>query len=196
MPPKAASVPGTYVVRAGDTLYSIAYRFDLDPKALARANGIRSPYVIFPGQSLRLRAEAPPVEPKTRKPARSRAPDTAVASGWVWPVGARSVSEFGGGRKGIDFDISSKAAIKSAAQGEVVYAGGGIGGFEQLIIVKHSASLLSAYSFNGAVRVRERDRVKAGGVLADIDPRGRVPQRLHFEIRRDGEPVNPRSFIK
>jgi lipoprotein NlpD len=95
----------------------------------------------------------------------------------------------------MDFNVSSAQSVKSASAGQVVYAGSGIGGFAKLVIVRHSESLLSAYSFNGEARVQESQRVIAGETLAEVTPRGRAKQVLHFEIRRDGEPVNPRSVI-
>ncbi len=78
----------------------------------------------------------------------------------------------------------------------MVYAGNGIGGFERLIIVKHSNALLSAYSFNGVMAVVEQQSVKAGERLADIRSTGRTSQKLHFELRKDGDPINPTLMIR
>jgi lipoprotein NlpD len=78
----------------------------------------------------------------------------------------------------------------------VVYAGNGLGGFRHLTIIKHNDTYLSAYSLNFAPSVAEGDSIKAGGLVADIQGRGRAAQTLHFEIRREGEPVSPRSVIR
>ena len=79
--------------------------------------------------------------------------------------------------------------------GEVVYAGNGIAGFERLVIVKHTTDLLSAYSFNGKIRVAEQQRVAGGAIIADILPRPGVGQKLHFEVRRKGQPINPATLL-
>ena len=80
--------------------------------------------------------------------------------------------------------------------GNVVYEGGGIGGFENLIIIKHSSELLSAYSFNGGVEVTEQQTVKSGDVLARIKPVSESGESVHFEIRRNGRPIDPKTLIK
>jgi lipoprotein NlpD len=92
--------------------------------------------------------------------------------------------------------VAMQVAIRAAASGEVVYAGSGIGGYERLIIVKHTPELLSAYSFNGEIRVAERDRLNAGAPLAQMRSALRKPEKLHFELRRQGVPVNPRNVLK
>jgi len=85
--------------------------------------------------------------------------------------------------------------IRAAADGEVVYSGGGLIGYGELIIVKHGESYLSAYGYNRSLRVREGERVKAGDVIALM---GRGPADrplLHFEIRIDGKPADPARFL-
>jgi lipoprotein NlpD len=101
---------------------------------------------------------------------------------------------FGDGNKGVDFRLSGVAAIVAAAQGEVVYAGAGLGGYTHLVILKHNASFLSAYGFDAKLVTTEGKIVKAGGKLADISTEGAV-RSLHFEVRLDGEPVNPATVI-
>lgn len=192
------SQPGsrrTHVVGQGDTLYAIAWRYQLDVDGLARANGLRAPYTIFPGQRLRLEsrpgaAPAPAVVPQM--PAVQTRDIT-----WTWPVGLSPVKKFSKKNKGIDYSIEPgrEIAVGSAGTGVVVYAGNGIGGFERLIIVRHGPHLLSAYSFNGAIAVREQQQVKAGQKIADIKNVGRTSQKLHFELRRDGIPINPGTVI-
>ncbi len=212
----------SYVVQKGDTLYSIAWRFELDYKGLARANGVRAPYRIVPGQRLSLvtqlapstrilaPVDSPPAasasQPKpSSQPLNRAGSKNNVASGelakvWTWPLGIKPYTEFGRGNKGLDYrlgdDLSRNMTVRSTNAGEVVYAGTGIGGFERLVIVKHNVSLLSAYSFDGSLRVAEKQTVKAGAELADIKNRGRSKQSLHFELRKDGQPINPRQFLR
>ncbi|MCR9258505.1 MAG: peptidoglycan DD-metalloendopeptidase family protein [Pseudomonadaceae bacterium] len=212
----------SYVVQKGDTLYSIAWRFELDYKGLARANGVRAPYRIVPGQRLSLVTQLtpsarirtpvtrPPAAPASQPKPSSQQPATTdpagnVASGelakaWTWPLGIAPYAEFGRGTRGLNYrlgdDRNRRMTVRSTNSGEVVYAGTGLGGFEHLVIVKHSASLLSAYSFDGSLRVTEKQKIKAGGELADIRNRGRSKQSLHFELRKDGQPINPRQFLR
>ena len=222
--PKAVRPPSTrlpikevrvshYVVRHGDTLYSIAWQFKLDHQGLAYANRIAPPYTIYPGQSVALQVEMPPTRPITRRPtaapkkarreaAPTKKPPAPVAKSglspmWVWPVEYKASRGYSAENKGVDFELppGSKGRVSASNGGKIVYSGNGIGGFEQLIIVKHTDTLLSAYSFNGTARVKEQEIVKVRQKIADIFSAGRTVQKLHFEIRREGEPVDPGKFI-
>jgi len=190
--------PSSYVVEPGDTLYSIAWRFDFDHRALARANDVRPPYTIYPGQRLRL-AEAPRpagrAAPPSRSPAPVSRPAAPAAGAWRVPTAAPVSRPFGDGNKGLDYRLSAAHEVRAAAAGDVVYAGSGLGGYRHLVIVKHNAEFLSAYSFDRGLAVTEGRRIKAGALLADNVDGGRRPGTLHFEIRRDGDPVNPRVLI-
>ena len=107
-------------------------------------------------------------------------------------------AKFSATRKGLDFAINKNVknlAVKATQGGKVVYAGNGIGGYERLIIVKHSESLLSAYSFDGRVTVQEQIQVKAGEKIADIRYTGRKQQVMHFELRQRGQPVDPTRWL-
>ncbi len=201
---RAPALPREYVVKRGDTLYSIAWRYGFDHLALARANGLDRPFLINPGQRLRLasapakvarRAPVPrPPRPAAPPSAQSAAP---VLDRWVWPLEQAPQREFGGDSPGMDFLVArgERVTVRAAGAGRVVYAGVGLGSFEHLIIVRHSDVLLSAYGFNGNASVREQQAVKAGQKLADITASGRTSQKLHFELRREGEPVDPRSVL-
>ncbi|MEZ5558395.1 MAG: peptidoglycan DD-metalloendopeptidase family protein [Pseudomonadales bacterium] len=192
--PVFAEPGASYEVQAGDTLYSIAWRFGRDFRALAAANGIRSPYTIYPGQRLRLDARVRATKPQTVPPARAAPPRQAI--GWRWPTQAAVQRRFGQGNRGIDYQLRAGERVWSAGGGAVVYAGKGLGGFRFLVIVKHDDSFLSAYSVNVPLQVREGQTIKAGTVLADIEKTGRTVGALHFEVRKDGEPVDPASVIR
>lgn len=192
--PVFGTPPDSYRVEAGDTLYSIAWRFGLDHQRLARANGIAPPFTIYPGQRLRLR-EAAPARSPVREP-RSPAPSRPTADGpWQAPTGAPVARSFGDGNKGIDYRLGADHRVRAAAAGDVVYAGSGLGGYRHLVIVRHGPEYLSAYSFDLAMAVAEGQLIKAGAVLADKVVGGRRPGTLHFEIRRHGDPVDPRLLI-
>ena len=85
--------------------------------------------------------------------------------------------------------------ILAAASGRVVYSGGGLIGYGELIIVKHNDTYLSAYGHNASVLVKEGDTIKKGQRIATMGVGPGLEPRLHFEIRRNGEPVDPRRYL-
>jgi len=196
-----------YTVRAGDTLYSIAWRFEMDYQGLARANGIAAPYVIRPGQKMRLITQMPVSQRAVTKSARAtgKAPPAtppaikskAGPGRWKWPLPGRPTSEYSSRSKGVDFGLQpgARAELVAAGAGEIVYAANGIGGFERLVIIKHTSALLSAYGFNGQLRVKEGEQVATGAPLANLSSRSAAQVALHFELRKNGQPVNPRSYL-
>ncbi len=133
---------------------------------------------------------------RTARVARaSKKSEPGKSDKWSWPVKLPPASRFGPGNKGLDFNIEKKQQIVSAGQGTVVYAGNGIAGFERLIIVKHSESLLSAYSFNGRIITREQRNVGVNDLLGEILPISTKRDVFHFELRRNGQPVNPEQVL-
>ena len=92
--------------------------------------------------------------------------------------------------------LSKPTSLVAAGNGSVVYEGGGIGGYENLIIIKHSNELLSAYSFNGGAKIKEQEIVQYGDTLASIDPSSKDQERVHFEVRKNGRPIDPSTLIK
>lgn len=112
-----------------------------------------------------------------------------------WPVEGPLLGRYAGGdpaRAGIDIGAKAGTQVRAAADGDVVYSGNGLVLYGELIIIKHNNSLLSAYARNGRRLVEEGARVKAGQPIAEI---GASRQQLHFEIRRDGKPVNPLDYL-
>lgn len=213
-------VPASYRVRSGDTLYSIAWRYGMDYRTLARINGIDSRYLIYPGQVLRLRgtaaatrsatrssaASTASASPKTTTPAaarttRSHAEPTPVASGsikWSWPATGQIIGRFSSGsnpNKGINLSGNRGDPVYAAAPGRVVYAGSGLLGYGNLVIINHNRQYLSAYAHNSRILVKENDTVQAGDKIAEIGSTGAGRTMLHFEIRRDGKPVNPLKYL-
>ncbi len=117
---------------------------------------------------------------------------------WSWPSQGRLLHAFGPsqtGGKGIDIAGRLGQDVTAAANGWVVYSGSGLRGYGQLIIVKHDKSLLSAYGNNGKLLVKEGDAVRGGEVIAVMGENGDYGPMLHFEIRRDGKPVNPLDYL-
>ncbi len=220
--PEAQS--GTYLVRKGDTVYSIAWTFGLDYRALAAANGLRPPYPLRPGQ--RLRMSAPP-RPRTYVATKSR-PKAAVpvperrgqvvkvysrpakrqtqtvwrnkpAPRWSWPARGRVVQGFSAnltGNRGINISGRLGEPVHAAASGVVVYSGDGVRGYGNLLIIKHNDSYLSAYAYNRKLLVRLGQRVRAGQTIAEMGRNNAGRVMLHFEIRRNGRPVNPERYLR
>lgn len=217
---KAQSNDTYTTVQPGDTLYSIAFRNNLDYHDLAAWNNIGSDYTIYPGQRLRLRPPAGgshPVRIASRAAATSPAaprpnPATATAkttasaesSGssafnghWRWPVKGKVVHGFAPdhGSKGIDIAGQLGQTIVAAAAGKVVYSGNALKGYGKLIIIKHSGRYLSAYGYNSRMLVNEGQWVRAGQPIAEMGQGPEQHDELHFEIRDRGRPVDPLKFL-
>ncbi|WP_368056554.1 peptidoglycan DD-metalloendopeptidase family protein [Saccharospirillum sp.] len=116
---------------------------------------------------------------------------------WVWPHSGKIVRTFDSNvsdRKGVDLTGEIGDSVVAAATGSVVYAGNGLPGYGNLIILEHQGSLLSAYAFNQELLVSEQDRVTQGQAIARMGRQGDQPS-LHFEIRQEGKPVDPMRFL-
>jgi lipoprotein NlpD len=203
---------GHYTVRAGDTLYSIAFRYGLDHSDLARWNGLGDGSLIHPGKVLRLAPAAQPapsggaVASSAKPAARAPAPATSPAKpadpvpAWQWPTRGPIVETFAAGtqvhRSGILISGQRGQPVVAAAAGQVVYSGSGLKGYGKLIIIQHNETYLTAYGHNSALLVAEGDNVERGERIASMgETPGRLP-RLHFEIRRRGDPIDPVPFLR
>ena len=153
-------------------------------------------------------APAPPVVPVKPAPAEppppappSRTTDTAASVAgvlWRWPGKGSLVGNFVAGdqtRQGIDIAGTSGDPVLAAADGEVVYSGNGLLGYGELIIVKHNATFLSAYGHNRKRLVQEGEHIKAGQQIAEMGSSASARDELHFEIRKNGKPVNPLDYL-
>ncbi len=214
------SKQGVYRVRPGDTLYAIAWRYGLDYTDIARINHLQAPYKLEIGQSLYLVSPGrqstqttqkqvviePPVPQKKTMPAKpvketEAKPVSAKTTSpfeWEWPAAGKVVQGFdgkGSQNKGIDIVNRMGTPIKAAASGQVVYSGSGLPGYGYLIIIKHSDAYLSAYAHNSTVLVKEGQRVKAGEVIARMGNTGADKVMLHFEIRKQGKPIDPEGVL-
>lgn len=118
---------------------------------------------------------------------------------WMWPVRGRVVGQFSSGQlgnKGIDIVGQYGQPVRASESGIVVYSGSGLRGYGNLIIIKHNASFLSAYAYNSELKVAEGAQVKAGQEIASMGRAMSGQVMLHFEIRRDGKPVNPIQYLR
>lgn len=275
---RTLSGAAVHTVVAGDTLYSIALRYDKDYHDIARINGLDSNFLIRPGQRLRLEGEAAPrvlaprtvaatipktvpavpktesktsakVESKTEiktdaksvakveikpeiktdtkpqakpsavtviaKPSVAPLPPTVEkkpepvatpavftpvtsSAGWSWPAKGQVAGRFGGtGLAGKGIDILGKRGepVRAAADGTIVYAGSGLVGYGKLLIVRHDDTYISAYAHNERFLVAEGDAVKGGQPIAEMGASSAERDKLHFEIRERGKPVDPLKFL-
>lgn len=240
-----------HVVSRGDTLHTIAWRYELDHQQLASLNGLQPPYRLEPGQRLVLgdapvqtsydrpasaavttvaissepiSVEAIEIEPApaatptqdedqvavlsptapepeaTSSSARDLPPVPApvTSSGkWQWPVTGDVSKEYDASKvlKGVNIHSSPGAEVRAAGGGTVVYAGSGLRGYGQLIILKHDDTYLSAYAHNKKILVSENDDVSQGQVIAEVGGDPADPGRLYFEIREHGKPVDPEGLL-
>ncbi len=224
---RASVVPNTHTVVRSETLYSIAWHYNLEFRGLASTNNISAPYTIYPGQVLRLKPR--PTMAKTasgrkqsrpsntaavrQKTAAKTPRSTSVATTttsplpsnkkqypfrWQWPAKGkvtRSYSAASAVHKGIDIQGKLGESVRAANSGKVVYAGSGLVGYGKLLIIKHDERYLSAYGHNRKLMVNEGELVKVGQKIAELGNTGTDKVKLHFEIRRDGKPVNPLGLL-
>tara|TARA_Y100000588_G_C14219222_1_gene910275 strand:+ start:140 stop:952 length:813 start_codon:yes stop_codon:yes gene_type:complete len=217
-----------HVVTRGETMYAIAFRYGLDYRQVANANQIAAPFLIYPGQKLRIDPQADMTLPTAQKmatasqittkqdtsaslPSDNEQPATSVEQnttpnvtttkqsgdlGWVWPADGKVLVSFkNSGNKGIDIAGKLGHPVRAAADGKVVYSGGGLIGYGELIIIKHNKHYLSAYGHNNNLIVKQGDIVVSGQHIADMGRSGTDIIKLHFEIRRDGKPVDPIRYL-
>lgn len=210
----------THRVLPGDSVFSIAFQYDLDFRELASANGLHPPYTIFVGGVLNLDLNNVPraqsaysnlgTAVATNSVARSQAGSARrgavtrqpIASSqiqelrWQWPHQGRLLRGFQNGiSKGLDISGARGDSVVAAGDGDVVYTGRGVQGSGDLIIIRHSDRYLSAYAHNSVMLVRQGSRVRAGEKIAEIGETPAGIAMLHFEIREDGNSVDPSRFL-
>ena len=151
-------------------------------------------------------ASAPPPPAATAASPKAPQPSAVAPSSvrppkpgaWQWPASGKVIGRFAGGpqpHKGIDLDGRTGDPVRAANSGVVVYAGSGVRGYGNLLIVKHDDVYLSAYAHNSELLVSEGDVVKAGQTIARIGDSGTDRVKLHFEVRRKGTPVDPAKVL-
>ncbi|MBS0359724.1 MAG: peptidoglycan DD-metalloendopeptidase family protein [Proteobacteria bacterium] len=214
--------PGFYRVRSGDTLYAVAFRYDLDYRDLARVNHLTSPYHLAVGQPLRVKYISrlkSRVLVKNKPLLKNRQPIKMVKKNelekqyvipkldkqknshdglrWVWPTQGKVSKAYSKAtrNKGIDIAGQLNQPIYASAAGQVAYSGNGLRGYGNLLIIKHNDEYLSAYAHNSKLLVSEGTQVKAGQKIAEMGHSGTTHNMLHFEIRKAGKPVNPMYYL-
>ena len=132
-------------------------------------------------------------------PAVPAPPSPAPAEGetleWMWPAKGRVIATFTESNKGVGIAGPKGTAVLAAAPGRVVYAGQGLRGYGKLVIIRHSDLWLSAYAHNDQILVREQQEVTRGQKIAEMGATDADQVKLHFEIRRQGRPVDPLKHL-
>ena len=156
------------------------------------------PIVATPAPVAPASRSAPAVVDIPPKPTESTPQLNAGGVNWRWPGSGKVVGTYVSGdqtRQGVDIAGNAGDSVQAAADGEVVYSGNGLLGYGELIIIKHNASFLSAYGHNRRRLVQEGDKVKAGQQIAEMGSSASSREELHFEIRKNGKPVNPLDYL-
>lgn len=151
-----------------------------------------------PAEQAVAQSETPAAKPPARTDRSSRTFTPADTINWQWPTDGQVTGKFGEGDSitaGIDIAGQKGQPVKAAGPGIVVYAGSGVRGYGNLILLKHNDQFLSAYAHNDSLNVSENDVVEAGEVIATMGNSDAENVRLHFEVRRDGQPQDPLTFL-
>ena len=218
-----AGKPGYYTVKPGDTLIRIGLENGQNWREIGRWNALPNLNALEVGQVLRVippvagtevviakpvssgtatAAALPPVAAASAARPAASAPAPASSAGgdelaWIWPTAAGSVLAGFDEAKNKGLDISGKLgdAVQASADGRVVYAGAGLRGYGNLIILKHNNTYLTAYAHNQTLLVKEDQNVKKGQKIAEMGQSDADRVKLHFEIRRQGKPVDPAKYL-
>lgn len=194
--------PGFYRVKPGDRLYRIALENGQNYRDIARWNNIQNPDQIEVGQVLRVKPPAgdtgTPLPAPPSSSAASAAP-SAVSSGDLalsWPAKGSVVGRFDDSKnKGLNIAGNVGDPVYAAGAGKVVYSGAGLRGYGNLVIIKHDSTFLTAYAHNRTLLVKEGDSVTRGQKIAEMGNSDADRVMLHFEVRRDGKPVDPMQYL-
>jgi lipoprotein NlpD len=223
-PSDNAGKPGYYSVRPGDTLTKIALDNGQAWRDIARWNKLDNPNVIEVDQVLRVAppatemgavrapnlatarpaANSAPVVASTSSPlpaASSTAPTSSAVNPddalvFAWPHPGNLLASFDESKnKGLDLGGNAGDPVLASADGKVVYAGSGLRGYGNLVILKHNNTYLTAYAHNQSLLVKEDQTVSKGQRIAEMGNSDSDRVKLHFEIRKMGKPVDPAKFL-
>ncbi len=202
----------THTVIRGDTVYNISKRYNITQDNLRAWNNLADNSIGI-GQVLRVKPAgyvAPAASATTTAPAATptqtstpaTTPTTASSNTrsvagitWQRPTAGTIATNFGGNNKGVEIVGTAGQAVVSAADGKVVYAGSGLRGYGNLVIVQHNATFLTAYGNNQSLLVKEGQTVKRGQTIARMGNSDATRTQLHFEVRQNGKPVNPTQYV-
>lgn len=190
-----------HVVRRGEELEDIARRYNVDLRSLALLNRVNASDRLQSGERVYLPAmarEMAPEPPPTPSPVVAALPEGSGR--FVWPLRGDVVARFGaqpGGTRldGIEIAGREGAAISSAAEGDVIYAGADIDGLGTLVLIRHAENYVTAYGYNRRALVREGQHVRAGEAIAELGQRPDGRARLMFQVRRGNQALDPAPLM-
>ncbi len=207
-----AGKPGYYTVKPGDTIMQVGRNSGQNWRDIVRWNNLDSPNQIEVGQVLRVAppegtAVATPVNPgavattpkpvvlpPVAAPSQPVAPEDDIA--WMWPSNGALIAGFDEVKnKGLKIAGKLGDPVLAAADGRVVYSGSGLRGYGNLVILKHNETYLTAYAHNQTLLVKEDQTVRKGQRIADMGSSDADKVMLHFEVRRQGKPVDPAKYL-
>lgn len=214
-----AGKPGYYTVKPGDTLIRIGLDQGQGAKDIARWSNVENPNRIEVGQVLRVvpptgnassgvvvkpvnsgnaaPATASSAPASTEKPASAAVTATSDDDiAWMWPTSGVVLAGFDEVKnKGLDIGGAAGDPVLAAADGRVVYVGAGLRGYGNLIILKHNNTFLTAYAHNQTLLIKEDQSVRKGQKIAEMGSSDADRVKLHFEVRRQGKPVDPAKYL-
>lgn len=187
-PPRPAEKPSHKSLAQGPKTAS-----KLPPKTPPKRNFAKPPR----SNSAKNVVEEKKVRTSSLSGVENRDPSPTLTSSWRWPTNGNVVAKFDAdsGKKGIDITGHAGQPIFSAAEGDVVYSGSGLIGYGNLVIIKHDDIYLSAYGHNSQLLVKEGDKVAGGQEIAKMGVSPKDGAVLHFEIRKEGKPVDPSRYL-
>ena len=191
---KAEESGDIYIVKEGDSLSSISFLYNVNYKKIAKWNNIEPPYNISIGDEITIKAS------RYRKKITSKKRKVKFQSAikWVRPhkgIVSKDFSYSDIGKKGIDISGNIGDDIYSASDGTVVYTGNGIKGYGNLVIIKHNDSFLTAYAHTNEILVKEKSSVSRGQLIARLGDTDSIKPVLHFQVRKNGKPVDPEQYL-
>ena len=192
---------GTHLVGRGETLWSISQRYGTTVQAVARANRLSDVTLIRVGQHLIIPSHRTPRVGSGNPWGQSDRRGRSVPTRFGWPVKGTITSRFGerdgAHHDGIDISVPSRTQVHAAEAGRVVHSDNSLAGYGNMIIVKHKGAFSTVYAHNRRNLVKVGAFVEKGQVIAESGQTGRASApHLHFEIRRDGAPRNPLTYLR
>ena len=192
---KANAINSPYTIYVGQVIYFNEINDNSAIKVPIQKGAVKKPVVIAKVTS---KKQPSSVSKKVDNSLKLKAYTESKSVKWSWPLRGKLIQVFAnkaGASNGIDLSSSLGQPVKAASSGIIVYSGSGIQGYGKLVVVKHNDTFLSAYAYNSRILVAEGARVNAGQVIAEVGKGPQLDPRLHFEIRKNGKPVNPLRYL-
>lgn len=203
-----ATPDGFYRVQKGDNLYRIGLRYGLSVEAMTQLNQLNNAHQIEVGQLLRIRpsgslkknVKKPTATQKHTKKTQTTKIHTTSADlkklHLIWPNSGKISAHFNGTtRKGIDISSRAGSPVVAAAAGTVAYVGNKVRGYGNLILIRHSKNVLTAYAHSQQILVKKGQQVRQGQKIATVGNSNTGKSQLHFELRLNGKAVNPLPYL-